>query len=201
VTRLDEKVAVVYGGGASSSHYRWVTVAAGGLLGCVAIGAMFSLPVFLVPISRDTGWSATGVSGATTIGFLAMALASMVWGTLSDRLHRHRTRRPPARQPAGLALRPHPPLDRRRRHLEACRHFLPWPTRLRRTDRPLPQILGVRLHLASLTASSRLTQSERGGHVSLARGDGVGWRCARLRAGHELRGGRRREVRRRPARR
>src|SRR5688572_13961055 len=27
------------------AHYRWVVVAAGGLLGCVAIGAMFSLPV------------------------------------------------------------------------------------------------------------------------------------------------------------
>ena len=70
----------------TSSSYRWVIVAAGGLLGCVAIGAMFSLPVFLVPISRDTGWSVTGVSSATTIGFLAMALASMAWGTLSDRL-------------------------------------------------------------------------------------------------------------------
>jgi len=70
----------------ASSYYRWVIVAAGGLMGCVAIGAMFSLPVFLVPISRDTGWSATGVSSAMTIGFLAMALASMAWGTLSDRL-------------------------------------------------------------------------------------------------------------------
>jgi hypothetical protein len=30
--------------------YRWVIVAAGGLLGCIAIGAMFSLPVFLQPI-------------------------------------------------------------------------------------------------------------------------------------------------------
>ena len=30
-------------------RYRWVIVAAGGLLGCVAIGAMFSLPVFLRP--------------------------------------------------------------------------------------------------------------------------------------------------------
>ena len=36
----------------TNSHYRWVIVAAGGLLGCVAIGAMFSLPVFLLPISR-----------------------------------------------------------------------------------------------------------------------------------------------------
>src|ERR1700723_2796964 len=67
------------------SQYRWVIVAAGGLLGCVAIGAMFSLPVFLRPISRDTGWSITGVSGAMTLGFLAMALGSIVWGNLSDR--------------------------------------------------------------------------------------------------------------------
>ncbi|MFL5258956.1 MAG: MFS transporter [Hyphomicrobiales bacterium] len=68
-----------------NSRYRWVIVAAGGILGCVAIGAMFSLPVFLLPISRDTGWSVTGVSSAMTVGFLAMAVASMVWGTLSDR--------------------------------------------------------------------------------------------------------------------
>lgn len=67
------------------THYRWVIVAAGGLLGCIAIGAMFSLPVFLLPISRDTGWSVTGVSTAMIIGFLAMAFASMVWGGLSDR--------------------------------------------------------------------------------------------------------------------
>ncbi|MBI4047964.1 MAG: MFS transporter [Devosia nanyangense] len=69
----------------TNSHYRWVIVAAGGLLGCVAIGTMFSLPVFLRPIAEDTGWSVTGVSGAMTIGFLAMAFASMVWGSLSDR--------------------------------------------------------------------------------------------------------------------
>ena len=70
----------------SNSNYRWVIVAAGGLLGCVAIGAMFSLPVFLLPISRDTGWSVAGVSSAMTIGFVAMALASMAWGTLADRI-------------------------------------------------------------------------------------------------------------------
>jgi MFS family permease len=69
----------------TNSHYRWVIVAAGGLLGCVAIGAMFSLPVFLRPIAQDTGWSITGVSSAMTIGFLAMAFASMAWGGLSDR--------------------------------------------------------------------------------------------------------------------
>jgi MFS family permease len=70
----------------NNSRYRWVIVAAGGLLGCVAIGGMFSLPVLLQPITRDTGWSVTGVSGTMTIGFLAMAFASMIWGTLSDRV-------------------------------------------------------------------------------------------------------------------
>lgn len=65
--------------------YRWVIVAAGGFLGCVAVGAMFSLPVFLRPIALDTGWSVTSVSAAMTLGFLSMAVASMVWGGLSDR--------------------------------------------------------------------------------------------------------------------
>jgi MFS family permease len=69
----------------TNSYYRWVIVAAGGVLGCVAIGGMFSLPVFLQPIARETGWSVTGVSSAMTIGFLAMACTSMIWGTLSDR--------------------------------------------------------------------------------------------------------------------
>jgi MFS family permease len=70
----------------TNAHYRWVIVAAGGFLGCVAIGALFSLPVFLRPISQDTGWSVTGVSAAMTIGFLAMAVASVTWGTLADRI-------------------------------------------------------------------------------------------------------------------
>jgi MFS family permease len=69
----------------TNSTYRWVIVAAGGVLGCVAVGGMFSLPVFLQVIARDTGWSVTGVSSAMTIGFLAMAFTSMIWGTLSDR--------------------------------------------------------------------------------------------------------------------
>jgi MFS family permease len=76
---LDEKHEM------SKSNYRWVIVAAGGILGCVAIGAMFSLPVFLRPISRDTGWSITGISSAMTFGFLAMAVGSIAWGNLSDR--------------------------------------------------------------------------------------------------------------------
>lgn len=65
--------------------YRWIIVAVGGLLGCIAAGAMFSLPVLLRPIAQETGWSITGISSAMTVGFLAMAAASMIWGSLSDR--------------------------------------------------------------------------------------------------------------------
>jgi MFS family permease len=65
--------------------YRWVIVAAGALLGCVAIGAMFALPVLLTPMVAATGWSRTGISLAMTIGFLAMAFGSIFWGTLTDR--------------------------------------------------------------------------------------------------------------------
>lgn len=70
----------------TDSRYRWVIVAAGGLIGCIAVGAMFSLPVFLRPIARDTGWSMTGISAAMTLGFIAMAFASIAWGNLSDRI-------------------------------------------------------------------------------------------------------------------
>ena len=68
------------------NNYRWVMVAAGGLLGCIAMGSMFSLPVFIRPIAADTGWSVTGVSSAMTVGFLSMAFAAMFWGSLSDRV-------------------------------------------------------------------------------------------------------------------
>jgi len=68
------------------THYRWVIVAAGGVLGCVAIGGLFSLPVLLRPIAHDTGWSTTGISSAMTFAFVALALGSIAWGHLSDRL-------------------------------------------------------------------------------------------------------------------
>jgi MFS family permease len=66
--------------------YRWVLVAAGGLMGCIAIGSMFSLPVFLSPIAQATGWSRTGLSTAMTINFLALAIAGFGWGILVDRV-------------------------------------------------------------------------------------------------------------------
>jgi MFS family permease len=67
-------------------RYRWVIVAAGAVMGCIALGAMFSLPVLMRPITSSTGWSTTGVSAAMTLGFLAMAVGSAAWGALSDRI-------------------------------------------------------------------------------------------------------------------
>src|SRR5438105_15647678 len=68
------------------THYRWIIGVAGGVLGCVAIGGLFSLPVFLRPIAQDTGWSTTGISAAMTLAFVALALGSIAWGYLCDRV-------------------------------------------------------------------------------------------------------------------
>jgi MFS family permease len=65
--------------------YGWVVVAAGALMGCVAIGAMFSLAVFLQPMADATGWSRTGISSAMTLDFLTMGVAAFGWGALTDR--------------------------------------------------------------------------------------------------------------------
>ena len=65
--------------------YGWVIVGAGMLITCVGMGSLFSLAVFLQPMSADTGWSRTGISTAMTLDFLAMGVAAFGWGALSDR--------------------------------------------------------------------------------------------------------------------
>lgn len=67
------------------SSYRWVIVACGALMTCVGIGAMFSLAIYLQPMSVATGWSRTGISSAMTLDFLVMGAAGFGWGALSDR--------------------------------------------------------------------------------------------------------------------
>jgi MFS family permease len=67
------------------SSYRWVIVAVGALMTCVAIGAMFSLAVFLDPLATDTGWSRAGISSAMTLNFIIMGLGAFGWGWISDR--------------------------------------------------------------------------------------------------------------------
>lgn len=69
-----------------SRNYGWVIVAAGAVITCVAMGAMFALPVYLQPIAEETGWTRAGISTAMTIGFIVMGVAGFGWGTLSDRI-------------------------------------------------------------------------------------------------------------------
>ena len=68
------------------NRYGWVIVAAGAVITCVAMGALFALPVYLQPMADDTGWTRAGISGAMTIGFIVMGIAGFGWGTLSDRI-------------------------------------------------------------------------------------------------------------------
>jgi MFS family permease len=66
-------------------QYGWVVVAAGALMGCIAIGTAFSLVVFIPAMSEATGWSRTGISGAMTLNFIVMGVAAFGWGALTDR--------------------------------------------------------------------------------------------------------------------
>lgn len=65
--------------------YGWVIVGLGALMSCVAIGAMFSLAVFLEPMAKATGWSRAGISSAMTLNFLIMGAGAFGWGAASDR--------------------------------------------------------------------------------------------------------------------
>jgi MFS family permease len=75
----------IQGDSAMNVRYGWVIVAIGALMGCVAVGAMMSLAVFLQPITEATGWSRAGVSSAMTLNFLIMGAAGFGWGALNDR--------------------------------------------------------------------------------------------------------------------
>jgi MFS family permease len=65
--------------------YRWVIVGAGALMTCVALGAMFSLAIFLEPIASETQWSRAAISSAMTLNFIVMGLGGFAWGAASDR--------------------------------------------------------------------------------------------------------------------
>lgn len=76
------------GGGGVTDHEgpaAWRIVAAGALITWLSMGAFLALPVFLTPMSADTGWSRGGIGLAMTINFLVMGVASFGWGAFSDR--------------------------------------------------------------------------------------------------------------------
>ncbi|WP_375452139.1 MFS transporter [uncultured Devosia sp.] len=68
------------------NRYGWVIVAAGALITCVAMGAMFALPVYLQPMADETGWSRAGISLAMTFAFIVMGVSGLGWGAVTDRI-------------------------------------------------------------------------------------------------------------------
>jgi MFS family permease len=65
--------------------YRWIIVGIGALMTCVALGAMFSLAIFLEPMTMTTHWSRAGISSAMTLNFLVMGVGGFAWGAATDR--------------------------------------------------------------------------------------------------------------------
>jgi MFS family permease len=65
--------------------YGWVIVAVGIVVGCIGMGGVMSLGVFLQPMADTLGWSHAGISMASTLAFLWMGVGGFLWGWLFDR--------------------------------------------------------------------------------------------------------------------
>ena len=65
--------------------YGWVIVAVGIVVGCISMGGVMSLGVFLQPMADSLGWSYTGIAMASTLAFLWMGVGGFLWGWLYDR--------------------------------------------------------------------------------------------------------------------
>jgi MFS family permease len=66
--------------------YGWVVVGAAATIVAVALGALFSLAVYLPPMQESMGWSRAEISGIALLNWIAMGLGSFAWGMLSDRI-------------------------------------------------------------------------------------------------------------------
>jgi MFS family permease len=62
-----------------------VIVAIGIIVGCIGMGSVMSLGVFLQPMADSLGWSYAGISTASTLAFVWMGIGGFVWGWLYDR--------------------------------------------------------------------------------------------------------------------
>jgi MFS family permease len=65
--------------------YGWVIVAVGIVVGCICMGGVMPLGVFLQPVAASLGWSHTGIATASTLAFLWMGVGGFLWGWLYDR--------------------------------------------------------------------------------------------------------------------
>jgi MFS family permease len=67
------------------SEDHWKLLAAAMAMVGIAMGALFSLGVFLAPIQTTTGWSRTAISAVALLAWVALGIGSFLWGALSDR--------------------------------------------------------------------------------------------------------------------
>jgi MFS family permease len=67
------------------SGQRWALLAAAMVIVGVAMGALFSLGVFLAPIQTATGWSRADISAVALLAWVTLGIGSFFWGALSDR--------------------------------------------------------------------------------------------------------------------
>ncbi|MBI4635071.1 MAG: MFS transporter [Candidatus Rokubacteria bacterium] len=66
--------------------YGWTVLGAAAVMIAVAVGALFSLGVFLKPIEESMKWSRGSISTVALLNWIAMGLGSFAWGALSDRI-------------------------------------------------------------------------------------------------------------------
>jgi MFS family permease len=66
-------------------EHRWGLLAAAMVIVGVAMGALFSLGVFLAPIQASTAWSRTDISAVALLAWVTLGIGSFFWGALSDR--------------------------------------------------------------------------------------------------------------------
>src|SRR5437773_1930265 len=64
---------------------RWRLLAAAMVIVGVAMGALFSLGVFLAPIQAATAWSRADISAVALLAWVTLGIGSFLWGALSDR--------------------------------------------------------------------------------------------------------------------
>jgi MFS family permease len=67
------------------SDDHWRLLAAAMVMVGIAMGALFSLGVFLAPIQTTTGWSRTAISAVALLAWVGLGIGSFLWGALSDR--------------------------------------------------------------------------------------------------------------------
>jgi MFS family permease len=67
----------------------WGLLAAAMVIVGVAMGALFSLGVFLAPIQAATGWSRADISAVALLAWVTLGIGSFLWGVVSDRTGPH----------------------------------------------------------------------------------------------------------------